>query len=434
MVSKKKNRSVVYWIISAFVLLAISLILQQGMSPDQHGPVANQITRKGLRSQSQELPQGTFSESKIIATQPAPSLPSLSDVSTIDIEISPDVWRVFQRIKIAKDEERSWQNINISFNQSPDKNSGKLKLHGWTSLATPKKSVAIKLRSPIQLGQKLQLKRFFLLNMVHDQGLFQGWFSFSFLGDLGLFPNDYRYVTVTLNGQPQGVYLLVERTQDALIRNEPGLQFVVRRRTDEGFVLKYSQSDAVDSSDLDALIKANQLISPEEKRKAYEACIDLEQYMAWLTFNSLVEYPDSLDELFLYQVKDEAGNRSLMKITGWDYDQLFHPPARPENVVRSPLFSGAESHLAHFIASHPKLLSRYTQKMEQLLRELFTEQNIIAKLTQAKVALEQVSKQLPVEAREKLIQNSITQIKLFQNKILDRRKMLLDMVEGEGQE
>lgn len=424
------------WLAFASLMFMAGIVLQSFIGPVKQQIPQAPINRKTIDAQLRD--QGLFEvgKEKIEADsgRVESSVPEGNDaISMVFIDISPEILEIYRKIMTAGEQQKSWQNIGIGFSSSASRQSGKIKLHGWTSLATPKKSYSIKLHEPVRVAPGLPLQRFFLLNMLDDIGGFRGYFSYSFLAELGLFANHFQYVVVHVNGSEEGVYLLLERTRDALLRSYPSIEFIARRRTNDNFEEKYIHPDHTGTISLTKFIETGRMSDGKDKRLAYTKLIDLDQYLTWLVYNALVEYPDSLDELFFYRRDDVEKTGQLLQISAWDYDALFVPPARPENVVVSPLFSGVEGDLGHFIARDELLLNAYRHKMEELLQGVFSAESIRGKLVQTAIEQQRIAEHLSAPKRDVFLQLAGKEMEKFKKKILRRRKNLLTILGRERQ-
>ena len=83
---------------------------------------------------------------------------------------------------------------------------------GNNSLNYKRKSLSVDLDKSLKIsyeGKKVSLKKFHLLNLVMDKNLWHNRWAFLTMGELGIFPPFNTYCTVWINGQPEGICLLV---------------------------------------------------------------------------------------------------------------------------------------------------------------------------------------------------------------------------------
>ncbi len=92
-----------------------------------------------------------------------------------------------------------------------------------------------RLNFTVDLHQKLPfrpgiaLRRFYLQNMIYDRNHFKMRFSYRLLEELGLFPSHNQLVSLSINGLPLGLYLLLERPKDAILRTRTDVSSIYRR-------------------------------------------------------------------------------------------------------------------------------------------------------------------------------------------------------------
>lgn len=116
--------------------------------------------------------------------------------------------------------------VNISFARGPDR-PAMLRIRGATTRRSDRKSFLVTLFDA-QRFSEIKLGKFLLLNMLFDPSAFEMYVSYRLLAELGLFPSYFQYASVFINGIPQGLYLLVERPEDAIRRNSSTVVSVIR--------------------------------------------------------------------------------------------------------------------------------------------------------------------------------------------------------------
>ena len=240
---------------------------------------------------------------------------------------------------------------------------GSLRVRGKSSRRTERKSFTVELVRPQRFGP-VRLKRFLLLNLLFDPGGFEMYTCFSILEELGLFVSHFQHVSLWINGDSEGLYLLVERSDDALERAVPDLQGVYRPRR-AGVDIEYG----VPRPNPHTLV--NEFVTLAFKEQSFEAqamdaerLMDLEQYFRWLAFNALFENGDSRHELFYYEVDGQ------LSLVAWDYDDVQAPPIRPAEAASDPLLYAAEMSFDFLVRDNPVLYRRYRATMARFLDEL----------------------------------------------------------------
>ena len=418
----KRHTSIIWWLLAP-LFAAIAVLFMENISTQDHDAFPQEpLSRKMLNTLRKDAPQPA-------KTTDNDQSDILQPITTIELQLPPERFNQIRKIRILPAQKRNWQYCTFSWNNISSPKSAKIKIHGWTSLATDRKSFSVKLTHAIPFSSAVQLKRFFLINMVHDAGQFHGWFSYSLLNELGLFPNYFQYVTVKINDQTQGVYLLIERTQDALLRTERELQFVMRRRTDKLFATKYLRSELVDTSPIDTFIGTYTTATTEEElTQTADQVLDVDLYLSWLAYNSLVEIPDNLDELFFYQTITPEKRPSKLKIAAWDYDLLFSSSGNTKQSEESPLTSSIECGFGHLVVETPALFARYKIIIRQLLYDTLSEENISRTLHDIEDQHLRISAFLPPGEKKIFLKNSRKHIAHFKIKILQRRDLLIQLI------
>jgi len=249
--------------------------------------------------------------------------------------------------------------------------NAQLNLHGESSIELPRKSFEVKLpQSVALLGGGVKMRKFFLVAMEQDLFYFRNVLGFSLLaGVRDLFLGEFRYVRVSLNGVDQGLYLLIERPQDAIARRFPGA-IVFRRNYDNGW---YPKGDVKEDpvvleqalAELRALGELPGRFQGQELFDSLRIRLDLDQYFAWLAVNRLLHNGDYSDEVFFYRTA--PGER--WRIMGWDYEDIFMSPHAGRFRAGSWLFCNEDA-LDSAIADNAELNSAYELVLRQVAMSL----------------------------------------------------------------
>ena len=67
--------------------------------------------------------------------------------------------------------------------------------------------------------------------------------------------------------------------------------------------------------------------------------IDLYAYLTWSGVNSILRNSDTVDELFLYEVREDQNRPGRLRSMAWDYDEIMDDGE--STVVDDPLISPA---------------------------------------------------------------------------------------------
>lgn len=414
------------WLMIPFIsLILVTMLVPQPTGMDDNSFELYELTSKKIKKLAKGSEKTTPPR---IIEKPEPFLDQDQNLNYLIITLSPQLFMEHIQPRFSNNRKRKWHQFEYQLSWDRKPRRGKLKLHGWTTLDYPAKSYSIQLKEKVQIAENLRLNRFFILNLAHDKGFFHNRFCTNLLAEIDLFPNSNKYISCFVNKKKPRLYLLVERTQDALLRFNPEISFVARRRTNDGFEIKYSKQPSAQQKQsqviprlLHRYIVADTIKDPDRKRKEYQNIVNMDQYMTWLAFNSLVKYPDSLDELFFYKKQ----NSSRLHISAWDYDQLYLPPARPDQSLATPLLHSVECTLGKFIANDKELQTRYRILLYNLLTKRLTQQKILKTLHNIKIEIHQTTKYWPEKSKRKVTDQLTTNMEQFKKKILHRREELL---------
>jgi len=269
---------------------------------------------------------------------------------------------------------------------------------GLTSLQFGRKSMAVDLEKAVALKNSNQkVKRFDLINLAMDYSLWHNRWAFLTLSQLHIFPLFNTFCKVWINGEHQGIYLLVEKPNYHM--DKVGSPYMIRRGYDHKIDKAYSNSGSKSER--------------AKFRKQYESIYDdlseyrgeilfhklgellvMDHYLEWLGFNYWVMNGDYSDELYLYI---QPGSR-LFDIIPWDYDDLFKREphegweTRNQGLADKLIFS-TEEMMDQLIASDDFLYKMYLASLKSTLLQLSPEK--------VKATLDQVIEELTSLAQDK---------------------------------
>ena len=98
-----------------------------------------------------------------------------------------------------------------------------LKTRGKTTLYQRRKSFSFSLTQKVGLyhyDKMQQFKKFHALSLSMDKYYIRNRISFKMMKDIGIFSLYNTYSELEINGQSEGIYLLVERPQDWALKNK----------------------------------------------------------------------------------------------------------------------------------------------------------------------------------------------------------------------
>jgi len=159
--------------------------------------------------------------------------------------------------------------------------------------------------------------------------------GFGILEQAGIMPLFYKYVELRINGDTQGVYLLVEDPE----------QFAIEQRSE--FILRRGYHHGIANAEYEPLyhfrpreeyvVRFKEIYTQlpysygEERYEAIRQRIDLDQYFRKMGIDYLLQNGDYTDEVYLYATIEQDAIR--YKIIPWDYDDIFRN--YPHEVGRS---------------------------------------------------------------------------------------------------
>lgn len=248
---------------------------------------------------------------------------------------------------------------------------------GNNSLKYKRKSLSVELDKAIEFHKGnsiIQLKKFNLLNLSMDKHLWHNRWSNINLHSIDLFPLFNSYCTVWINDQPQGIYLLVEKPQQA--RNKMNSPYMLRRGP--GHTIQDEYFDEDDKEAAKKYRKQFQAIYSNIHSRQGEALavqlqkiLNLDAYYRFLAFNYLIMNGDYADEVFFYITPQY----NWFEVIPWDYDDILRymphegRTARNQQYADKKIFSLEES-LDRAIAGNETLYLQYEKTLKSLLHTL----------------------------------------------------------------
>lgn len=255
---------------------------------------------------------------------------------------------------------------------------------GKTSLQFWRKSYTVSLEEAFPFPWKnsfKEMEKFYLISMSLDKYYFHNRFAFQCLEELGLFPLFYHYAEVRINGESEGLYLVVQRPADYAL-DDLGSAAILRRGSSD-FVAKEKFAKKTPQDLREACRKTFKDIKSagtnwqgEELYTHLNERMDLDSYFSWLAFNYLVNNGDYTDELFYYLLPGEPMPR--FGIIPWDFDDILVREPHEGKETRNQRFDhqllfSSEDRLDRTIARDPYLYQQYLVQMEKAYQRLTPE-------------------------------------------------------------
>jgi hypothetical protein len=153
--------------------------------------------------------------------------------------------------------------------------------------------------------------------------------------------------------------------------------------------------------------------------------LDLDMYLEWLAFNSLVENSDYLDEVFFYQRRDAGGRVGPLRVAAWDYDDLFKKASHSKRAFSDSLLWACEAGFDRRIRDEPVLRARYEAVLSRLLNQQLTDEHLTRVLMEVRGTLDALDAGLPAEVLATQKQLRDAELKEFERRLHERRQELL---------
>jgi hypothetical protein len=242
----------------------------------------------------------------------------------------------------------------------------------------------ISLFKSLNFAPGIKLKKFFLMSLISDPHCIEGEFAYRILKNLGLFPSHTQFVAMEVNNLALGLYYLIERPRDAILRTNENVVAIYRRNTNYpkadriSFVTEYQQKERIEKWHIKRLYHLIREKKGVPLMNAMEKFFNLEQYLTWLAFNSLVLNRDSFDEIFFYIVESDRFPEGRIELMAWDYDDinLKEKPGHPKLAIKDPLLFSCEGELDRVIQREPVLYRRFMETYHRLLTRVLTKEKL----------------------------------------------------------
>ncbi len=261
-------------------------------------------------------------------------------------------------------------------------NPEKISTRGKTTLYYRRKSYNFSLNSPASFYHgkgKVKLKKFFVLGLSMDRCYCNNRLAFEMMKESKLFHLFYTFCELRINGETQGVCMIVERPEDWALKEEKSI-FLIRRGYNN-VIDKIKGGKKADREDIKKyrgyfvqLYRNLNKYEGEEFSKIISERLDLNNYMRWLAFNFFVRNGDYTDEAYFYVDPDN----DKFRIIPWDYDDIFalfphEGIEQNRKIIGDKMFFSIEDNLDRKIVSDPYLYKLYLVQLEDLLTRLSPE-------------------------------------------------------------
>ncbi len=214
-----------------------------------------------------------------------------------------------------------------------------LNLRGKSSMNFKRKSFSVKLNKKMEIVKNeevYKLKKFNLISLSMDQNYYRNKVAIDLMSHLQLFDPFYTFSEVIINGETQGIYLMLQKPKNYAFKKEDA-NFMLRRDYANKIKKTYYQGDdstfkseyeKTFSSIYNEILEMQGQVFYEELSKV----LDVEQYCTWMAFNFLIGNRDYTDEVFFFNKAE--GDSVKFGIIPWDYDDIFYEYPHEGYVIR----------------------------------------------------------------------------------------------------
>lgn len=273
-------------------------------------------------------------------------------------------------------------------------------LRGQTSLDCKRKSFTVNLKS--NHGRHIlpgsATDEFYLISMCKDDRYFQQYTANLLARQLGLFPMQFGLVELLFDGETQGVYLLLEKTTEALLEDSSRVHTIVRRRFDPDPKMpevKYPSDTSFDSPLMDSYWA---LESPPEEAtgpalvQEMNLRMNLDLFLSFLAFHTLMGNGDYIDEVFFISTQAVRGENTVdwHHLMAWDMDDLFsacHHNSKHAMDDPFDILFCAEGNIEKAIMTDPAVYARFVDILENMMLHLITKEAVDAALKETESVL-----------------------------------------------
>lgn len=420
-------RSYLPWIGIPLALLAVGALLSLGGSAAGGAPDPGAMTgigkgRSALKFHA--LTQGGMDETPVY-TVARPGF-------TIDITIDPDTYRHMLIPSFRQSYKRRTTDVAVSFGGLKP-TPATLKTRGASSLRRGDRlNFSITMLRPVMITPDIEMDRFYLVNLIADPHQFKLQFAYGLLTDLGLFFPLHEYASVLVNGEPQGMFMLVERPRDAIRRVNKGTVSVFRRGRPEIFRRQWSKSIPFATQNIDGLQRVVRE-GAEDTVAALEEVIDLKAYLTWMAVNSILKNDDTDDELFLFEVRKDRHKPQPLRLMAWDYDEIYQEHPAEHKYTDPLLFATWPTQLDLLIRKDPALYERFRKSMQRLLTTDLTIEHMVERLREVQELRDGLDDGLGPAVQEESRRLRAVEVDRFEQAMRERHATLLERMKMRGE-
>lgn len=308
-----------------------------------------------------------------------PGIPEPRIENVIDLTVSPDQ---YERLRRERGEKFSLADVVVTGN-GRTVTPKTVKLRGQTTLHLERKSLTVSLHDPIVVSrgdEQRPMEQFYLVSLSMDRYYMRNLLAFACMHRLGVFDLFHVLTELRINGETQGVYLLIQRPKDFAF-DDRASPYIARRtydgRIDEADVKakRAAFSRAAYDGAFRRLYRVDREAAPR-REVLLDEHLDLTGYLRWLAFNYFIQNGDYADEVYFYADPDTS--RIRFHVIPWDYDDILAPAPhegwkKRNKVLGEKRLYSSEDALDRLIAGDSLLYARYEDELVVVLEILSPE-------------------------------------------------------------
>ena len=250
---------------------------------------------------------------------------------------------------------------------------------GKSTLYFRRKSYSFSLKSEASFrhGERVEsFKKFYVVSLSMDKHYSSNRLAFGMMEAAKLFDLFYSYCELRINGNSEGICMIIERPEDWAMKKK-GSPVIIRRgynnSIDKIKTDKKTESEKAKKykSYFRQIYRSLNKYEGEQLFMTLSNWVDMDLYMKWLAFNFFVRDGDYTDEVFFFI--DPLSDK--FSIIPWDYDDLFsiaphEGNAENRKILGDKLFFSTEDLLDKKIVTDPYLYKKYLIQFEELMKQL----------------------------------------------------------------
>ncbi len=278
-------------------------------------------------------------------------------------------------------------NAKVKVNDSEWMVATELATRGQNCLRAYRKCLSVELPNDVKFNGQVSKgfigKKFNLASLWQDQGYISSHLGYYLAKDVGIFPLQHQYVSVYINGQLYGLYLLIEKPQSYIKSNysSPYLAklWYLTMVKDEKYhsdlstlPMKTFRKEFKKLTRLKINSGAHKELKGEKLYNYLKSKMNFDKYLSMLAFQTLVQNGDYSDESIYYANKTNNVDEIYFDFMAWDFDDLFI-----QGILKKTLLYSLENPIDFTIARDDFLYNQFKIKLNELLTNIITDDQIV---------------------------------------------------------